>query len=413
MTTNLQGGGGRLFADPRPSPDPTTFQVDNTSDAYYSSPYFKLHQSQLQPVPAPFDRAPAPFQIGGVLDDKMLTTIEQRKKITFHSVGDTGAAKVNRFQTAAHALANEEGVADRMAKEIAAAADPASAPAFFFHLGDIVYYFGEAQYYYDQFYEPFRGYDRPIFAVPGNHDGAVGSAQMKTMDAFLRNFCAPAPGPSPDAGTAVRSVMTQPGPYFTLEAPLVSVIGLYTNVLEWPGVISSQKGAYPAVSDNQLQWLTSELTRLKPARDRGERAVLIAMHHPAVSVDSAHGGTSGLSQDIDAACVAAGLWPDAVLAGHAHLYQQFTRSVDGVEIPYVVAGSGGYAATPPKVVPKVPYTTDGFTLAADPLVDFGYLNLGVDLSAAPTLTIDFRGRRTSDHVSVDLVKRRVTRQPGP
>src|ERR1035441_876885 len=37
----------------------------------------------------------------------------------------------------------------------------------------VVYYFGEGQYYYDQFYEPFRAYDRPIFAIPGNHDGMV------------------------------------------------------------------------------------------------------------------------------------------------------------------------------------------------------------------------------------------------
>jgi hypothetical protein len=46
-------------------------------------------------------------------------------------------------------------------------------PAFLFHLGDVVYNFGEGQHYYDQFYEPYRRYDRPIFAIPGNHDGAV------------------------------------------------------------------------------------------------------------------------------------------------------------------------------------------------------------------------------------------------
>ena len=39
--------------------------------------------------------------------------------------------------------------------------------------------------------------------------------------------------------------MTQPGVYFTLDAPFVSIIGLYTNVLEGPGVISSQGGKYP------------------------------------------------------------------------------------------------------------------------------------------------------------------------
>ncbi len=35
-------------------------------------------------------------------------------------------------------------------------ANAADIPSFFFHLGDVVYYFGESSYYYDQFYEPYR-----------------------------------------------------------------------------------------------------------------------------------------------------------------------------------------------------------------------------------------------------------------
>lgn len=45
--------------------------------------------------------------------------------------------------------------------------------------------------------------------------------------------------------------MTQPGVSFTLDAPFVSIIGLYTNVLEGPGVISSESGRYP-IGDEQL-----------------------------------------------------------------------------------------------------------------------------------------------------------------
>ena len=98
--------------------------------------------------------------------------IEAAKRISFHAVGDTGAAKVRSSQTATKAIAHEASVADAMAlRRREAAARPA--PAFFFHLGDVIYNFGEAQYYYDQFYEPFRAYDRPIFAIPGNHDGMV------------------------------------------------------------------------------------------------------------------------------------------------------------------------------------------------------------------------------------------------
>src|SRR5262249_45434409 len=123
--------------------------------------------------------------------------IKAAQKIVFHAVGDTGAAKKT-------GPATEATVVDAMAADVQ---QGAAAPAFFFHLGDVVYYFGEGQYYYDQFYEPFRAYDRPIFAIPGNHDGMVfGEAsdapQLPTLQAFLRNFCADRPGPSPDAEVA-------------------------------------------------------------------------------------------------------------------------------------------------------------------------------------------------------------------
>jgi hypothetical protein len=62
----------------------------------------------------------------------------------FHSVGDTGAANVNVAQTAARAIADEASVADSMAADVAAGGP--GAPAFFFHLGDVVYNFGEGQY---------------------------------------------------------------------------------------------------------------------------------------------------------------------------------------------------------------------------------------------------------------------------
>jgi calcineurin-like phosphoesterase family protein len=249
MISNLLGAHSRLFAEPQPTADERAFQLDNTSARYSQSPYYLLHRRELQPVPAP-NMAPPRLDLTDVLPDAVLQPIVAANKIVFHSVGDTGAAKVNRSQTAATAIAHEAGVADSMANDVATGGP--DGPAFFFHLGDVVYNFGEGQYYYDQFYEPFRNYDRPIFAIPGNHDGSVFGdradlPQVPTLTAFLRNFCALTPARSPDAGALVRSTMTQPGVYFTLEAPFVSIIGLYTNVLEGPGVISSEiRGGHDA-----------------------------------------------------------------------------------------------------------------------------------------------------------------------
>jgi hypothetical protein len=397
---------GRLFADPTPGGDETSFQINNTSAAYYNSPYYLAHKNQVQPIPQP--RQPQNVSLADFIPAPLIASIQSAGKITFHSVGDTGAAKVNRSQKALTAIEHEALVADVMAADVEKGG--LNGPAFFYHLGDVIYNFGEGQYYYDQFYEPYRAYNRPIFAIPGNHDGMVfgqGSSapQIPTLDAFLTNFCAPAVGPSPDSGGLVRTAMTQPGVYFTLDAPFVSIIGLYSNVLDGPGVISSQGGHFPLVND-QIDFLTSELTRLKPDRTKDKRAVVLAVHHPALSVDAQHGGSTGLEKDIDKACKAAGLWPDVVLSGHAHLYQRFTRALpNGQQTPYIVAGCGGFAVTKPQQnVPPAPVTIGDHTLEVDPILDFGYLTVTTD---AKTITVTYRtvtatGSESRDSVTVNL-----------
>jgi hypothetical protein len=411
VTSKLIGPGGRFYADPAPGPDEMAFMEDNTSVAYYNSPYYLAHKDQVQPIPP--RRNDLPVNLTDFLPADLITAIDTAGRITFHSVGDTGAAKVNRSQTAATAIGHEAAVADAMVKDVET--QGAGGPAFFFHLGDVIYNFGEAQYYYDQFYEPFRAYDRPIFAIPGNHDGMVfgptsSAPQVPTLTAFQANFCAAQPGRSPDALTLIRSVMTQPGVYFTLDAPYVSIIGLYSNVLDsGAGVISSQGGQFP-IGDAQLTFLEGELARLKPEREANGRAVILALHHPPLSADAKHGGSTGIMKDLDNCCQAAGLWPDMVLSGHAHIYQRFTRTLpSGQQIPYVVSGSGGFAATKPKAIAAGTKVGDA-TLVIAPIVDFGYLTLTTDAKTLTAVfkTADQNGVAQRDTVTVDLTKRTIT-----
>jgi calcineurin-like phosphoesterase family protein len=410
----LKGPRGRLYADPQPGSDPTSFQITNNSAGYYNSPYYLAHQKQVQAIPPRTSQAP--LDLADFLPPETISAIQQNGKISFHAVGDTGAAKVSRSQSAATAIGDQDAVADAMAADVQQGGN--AGPAFFFHLGDIVYNFGEDKYYYDQFYDPYRGYDRPIFAIPGNHDGVVYDPSVPSLKGFLENFCALAPGPAPNAGSLVRSLMTQPGAYFTLDAPFVSIIGLYSNVLESAGVISSQGGHFPTVGDAQLTFLKSELARLKPQRQNKQRAVIVAVHHPTVSVDALHSGSTGIQADLEACCKAAGLWPDMVLHGHAHLYQRFTRTLQGSgqQIPYIISGSGGFAVTAPKgTPPKVPLVVGDHTLEIDPIVDFGYLTVETDgksyVSAVFKVAHHGKPVVTADSVRVDLAAGKVGTMP--
>lgn len=97
-----------------------------------------------------------------------------------------------------------------------------------------------------------------------------------------------------------------------------------------------------------------------------------------------------------------------MLSGHAHLYQRFTRIAgpNKKETPYITAGSGGFAATPPQTsVGPAPITVGNDTLVIDPIVKFGYLTVTCD---AKTLCVSFNspapngGLAQLDSVCVNL-----------
>jgi hypothetical protein len=292
-------------------------------------------------------------------------------------------------------------------------ANAADMPSFFFHLGDVVYYFGEATYYYDQFYEPYRDYPAPILAVAGNHDGVVYAKDPEpTLDAFLRNFCGSSPAQSPDSGGLLRTTMIQPGVYFTLEAPFVRILGLYSNVLEDPGVISGENGNNTVLDNRQITFLTTALARTKSENFAG--AVIIAVHHPPFTGGSEHGGSPLMLQDVDSACQAAGVWPHAVFSGHAHNYQRYTRTVNKYQIPYLVAGCGGHSPlSKMRATYRTPYKIDDtLTLESYDDADHGYLRVVVNVR---TMRVEFHPqsdggttKTPDDHVTIDLVNRTIS-----
>lgn len=326
------------FAEPQATTDPQKFLVRHASDtAAYKVLDTTPHLPPLpfQPprqLPEPIMHLVAAFGENGAATMKR---IRDNAQIVFHSVGDTGNTRSVHPQSL---------VADKMVSDFDEM-EPKDVPAFYYHLGDVVYSFGEAGYYYDQFYEPYRDYPAPIFAIPGNHDGMVSplTPGAASLTAFYDNFCSPSLRIADDAGGLPRTAMQQPGVFFTLEAPFVRILGLYSNRLESPGVI-----AHPAIGTSQLDYLNAALTRA--AKDLGNSALIIAVHHPAYSSGGKHPGSPDMLKQIDAACANAGTWPHAVLSGHAHNYQRFTRvrnlgTKEETHIPYVTCGNGGHNVT--------------------------------------------------------------------
>ncbi len=281
------------------------------------SPLKDMTRFEPIPQPAPGNLA-VPFNI---FDPKASAAAENAGKLVFHCVGDTGGI---------HGVATQEAIAVAMENQIKNAAE-GDVPAFFYNLGDVIYFNGQSTLYKTEFYEPYQYYPALIFAIPGNHDGdtQVYSGDLPDTEpslyGFFQNFCAS----TPQHLSPYRMSMTQPYVYWTLDAPFVTIIGLYSNV----------EGALDARGRNDQQsYLEAQLKNADPGKK-----VLITVHHPPLSLDSAHGGTPDILTAIDRAINATGRTPDAVLSGHVHNYQRFSRVINSRTIPYVVAGAGGYA----------------------------------------------------------------------
>jgi hypothetical protein len=308
IIAGVSGQGGFVFGDVRPSSD----MILNTDVSGETS------QDQVkQPLPTPRPSGDLAIDLANVISADAINAIITNKKMSFHTVGDTGGVDNPHPQLA---------IADGMEADLAL--PNGNAPAFFMHLGDVVYFDGELDYYYQQFYYPYRHYNAPIFAIPGNHDGDMpnGKASPDSLAAFVQNFCAKTPNKNPQSKDTLRTTMTQPYVYFRLDTPLATFVNLYTNC---PG------NGY--VDTQQQQWLATSLKNA-PAN----KALILTLHHPVFSEDVESGGNANLLKLIDTA-VGSGRHPDLVLMGHVHNYQRFTRTMlSGKEYTYIVAGGGGY-----------------------------------------------------------------------
>lgn len=312
------------------------------------------------------------------LDPVEAERVQREQRLAFHVMGCSGDPVTEPPQ-------------DAVARALIAQTGPPDPASFLFHLGDIAYKpdptdtntakrrkadkqveIGLSQLVNDEFYVAYTHYPREIVAIPGNHDGKYKRdsdteevlLSRSSMFTFLRNFCAKERKRSPDdlANTG-RRTQQQPYPYFLLDTPVATLIGLYSNVmnggqLDPPGVDPTGHQAA------QYQWLVRTLKRLKGSPRSPRKPILLMVHYPPFSgaADFAQRGdpnsptTPGLNglppllplaDILFTAFRKAETWPDAIFCAHAHLYQRLTCTVttkDGDrQIPCLIVGGGGHA----------------------------------------------------------------------
>ncbi len=289
-----------------------------------TKPVFKTaapdDQEKFKPLPPVTGTYPFHLQLNSVFADV------QKDKLVFHLCGDTGGYNLPLIK---HKVANAM-IKQFYDEEIL----PEDRPQFFFHLGDVVYNFGQAEQYSNQFFDTYEHYPAPIFAIPGNHDADVDPldpVKPNSLDAFIKVFCSDKPKVVEFSDNSKRLSNVQPNFYWTLQTPLANIIGLYSNVPR-----------FGTITEPQKEWFIEELNAA--AAERNEKALIVCLHHSAYSADVNHGSSLPMQIFLNSIFETTNIFPDIVFSGHVHNYQRFSKKyANGKVVPFVIAGAGGYA----------------------------------------------------------------------
>ena len=211
---------------------------------------------KFRELPEPTGVFPYHLSLEKILSVDQMSLIENSGYLAFHVVGDTGGIVYPVPQgNVAYAMISDLNITDK-----------SKVPAFFYHLGDVVYYYGESPSIIRNsmsntklMHHQFLLYLETMMVM------LVINQTNLPFAIFARNFCAKTQEVTNDAGEVTRSAMIQPNVYWTLDAPFLTIIGLYSNVPE--GGEFDQK---------QIDWLKEEL-----ANAPKDKAVIICVHHPA------------------------------------------------------------------------------------------------------------------------------------
>ncbi|WP_435891555.1 metallophosphoesterase family protein [Nonomuraea angiospora] len=204
---------------------------------------------------------------------------------------------------------------------------------------DVIYPTGSGNEYGDKFFRPYKDYDAPIYAIPGNHDWYDG------LGGFMRVFCdAPALKPRPDRwlrgllwrkpeaidearlararelrGKPSQQV-TQPGPYWVIESDSLLIVGVDTGIKN-------------IIDKGQTDWLRRVSRDPRPKILVTGKPIYTGNVYKPSPLEE--GGTiDDIVRDPANRYVAA-------IGGDVHNYQRYPVKVGDRVIQYIVSGGGG------------------------------------------------------------------------
>ncbi|TDD07932.1 metallophosphoesterase [Nonomuraea deserti] len=203
---------------------------------------------------------------------------------------------------------------------------------------DVVYPTGSGNEYDDKFFRPYKDYDAPIYAIPGNHDWYDG------LGGFMRVFCDAELKPKPDRG--IRGLLwrkpepidearlagarklrgrpsqqaTQPGPYWAIESDDLLIVGVDTGIKN-------------TIDKGQTAWLRRVSLDPRPKILVTGKPIYTANAYKPSPLEE--GGTiDDIVRDPAHRYVAA-------IGGDVHNYQRYPVKVGDRVIQYIVSGGGG------------------------------------------------------------------------
>jgi hypothetical protein len=370
------------------------------------STHFVAPKYPFQPLPTPNGPAPYRYDLGHLLVAEDVQKIVEAGVLVCHTVGDTGDYRGRQ----------QDFVAQMMTADADALPD-GHKPAFFYHLGDVIYFAGDIDKYGDNFYETYKDYPSFIVSIPGNHDCQPDDPQdgpvdpnKKPLDGWIQNFMSTDPTQIGSLKTsATRTQLDLPNVFWTFTTPFATFVGLFSNVGEIEGEIHQ----------DQVDWFHGELTAADP-----HKALVVAVHHPPYSGDVEHTGSTAVYKVLFDSFAATKRYPHLILSGHVHNYQRFTSTVKAphgsIKLTCVVAGAGGYTNLGKLQKIKGAYPTTPLQVLPDLVLDsydhddFGFLRLEISKTeiigtyfAAPYQVSGDPATRQIDRFVVELATHKV------